>query len=190
MLKVKNPFPILKNTDLRSAGILLLLFLAVFQLWFNNTNSTQATSAFVAQVRFYGEFRIGDGPWQPIVEGDHIPATSGDVTLRGDFHLLTPDGEGSAFAGWHLEDGTALVASDLVEEHLTVRADWIRMPFSNLCNSRWYTDTVGALDGDTLAAGGKTVSLIPNREIARTMFRACFTAWQASLKLLSSRLSE
>ena len=93
MLKVKNPFPILKNTDLRSAGILLLLFLAVFQLWFNNTNSTQATSAFVAQVRFYGEYRIGDGPWQPIVEGDHIPATSGDVTLRGDFHMLTPDGE-------------------------------------------------------------------------------------------------
>ena len=112
--------------------------------------------------------------------------------LEGDSYgkLLTPDGEGSAFAGWYREDGTPLLAGDLVEEHLIVRADWIRMPFSNLCNSRWYTETVGALDGDSLSAGVNSVSLIPNREIARTMFRACFTAWQASLKLLSNRLSE
>ena len=112
--------------------------------------------------------------------------------LEGDSYgkLLTPDGEGSAFAGWYREDGTPLLAGDLVEEHLIVRADWIRMPFSDLCNSRWYSETVGALDCDGQSTGIYSVSLIPNREIARTMFRACFTAWQASLKLLSNRLSE
>lgn len=47
----------------------------------------------VAQVRFYGEYRIGDGQWQEIMEGQHIPATKGDVTLRGNFHTLTPDGQ-------------------------------------------------------------------------------------------------
>ena len=93
MLKDNNKFPIVKKSHLQTAGILLLLFLAVLQLWFNNANSNQAVSALVAQVRFYGEYRIGDGPWKAIVEGEHIPASSGDVTLRGDFHMLTPDGE-------------------------------------------------------------------------------------------------
>ena len=62
-------------------------------MWFNHVNSTQAISATVAKVRFYGEYRIGDRQWQEITEGQHIPATKGDVTLRGNFHMLTPDGE-------------------------------------------------------------------------------------------------
>lgn len=76
-----------------TAGILLLLSLAVLLLWFNAVNSMQAISATAAKVRFYGEYRIGDGPWQEIVEGKHISSTKGDVTLRGNFHMLTPDGE-------------------------------------------------------------------------------------------------
>ena len=53
----------------------------------------QAESALIAQVYFDGEYRIADGPWQQIVKGKHIPSTEGDVTLRGNFHMLTPDGE-------------------------------------------------------------------------------------------------
>ena len=75
------------------AGVLLLLVLAAVLLWFNSANSMQAASATVAKLRFYGEYRIGDGQWQEIVEGQHISATKGDVTLRGNFHLLTPDDE-------------------------------------------------------------------------------------------------
>ena len=78
---------------LQIAGILLLLLLALLLLWFNSANSNQAVSAMAAQVRFYGEYRIGDGPFQLIEEGQHIPATKGDVTLRGNFHILAPDGE-------------------------------------------------------------------------------------------------
>ena len=89
----KNKFRILQNEHMQIAGILLLLFLAVLLLWFNNINNMQAVSAIAAKVRFYGEYRIDDGPWQEIVEGQHIPATKGDVTLRGNFHMLTPDGE-------------------------------------------------------------------------------------------------
>ena len=73
--------------------MLLLLLIAVVLLWHSNTTSNQAIPALVAQVYFDGEYRIADGPWQKIVEGEHIPATKGDVTLRGNFHLLTPDGE-------------------------------------------------------------------------------------------------
>ena len=80
-------------TKLAIAGILLLLLLAVILLWQGNATSNQAFPAMVAQVYFDGEYRIADGPWQKIVAGEHIPATKGDVTLRGNFHMLTPDGE-------------------------------------------------------------------------------------------------
>ena len=82
-----------KNSYLQVVGILLLIFLAALMMWFNHVNSTQAISPTVAKVQFYGEYRIGDGQWREITEGQHIPATKGDVTLRGNFHMLTPDGE-------------------------------------------------------------------------------------------------
>ena len=89
---IKRIYTFLKK-HLPVAGVSLMLSLAVLLLWFNSTNSRQAYPAMVAQVRFYGEYRIGDEPWQEITEGKHIPATKGDVTLRGNFHMLTPDGE-------------------------------------------------------------------------------------------------
>lgn len=93
MSGVQHKVPKLNHSQLQVAGILMLLFLAVLLLLFNHLNSSQATSAMAAQVRFEGEYRIGDGSWQEITEGQHIPATKGDVTLRGNFHMLTPDGE-------------------------------------------------------------------------------------------------
>ena len=93
MPNAKNRLQIFKISYLQVAGILLLIIFAALMMWFNHVNSTQAISATVAKVRFYGEYRIGDRPWQEITEGQHIPATRGDVTLRGNFHMLTPDGE-------------------------------------------------------------------------------------------------
>ena len=93
MLNSKNKFYIFKNSYLQITGMILLIILAGSLLWFNSTNSNQAIAAIPAQVRFYGEYRIGEGQWQEITEGQHIPATKGDVTLRGNFHMLTPDGE-------------------------------------------------------------------------------------------------
>ena len=93
MNETKNRSHILSSSQLQLAGILLLGLLAVLLLWSNRTNNNQAISAMVAQVRFYGDYRVGDGPWETIEEGKHIPATQGDVTLRGNFHMLTPDGE-------------------------------------------------------------------------------------------------
>ena len=83
----------LKKSHFLIAGVLLLLLFAVFLLWFNNSTSMQADAALLAQVYFDGEYRIEDGEWRRIMDGGHIPATQGDVTLRGNFHMLTPDGE-------------------------------------------------------------------------------------------------
>ena len=82
-----------KSTTITFAGVLLLLLSAVLLLWHGNANSMQATPAMVAQVYFDGEYRIAGGEWQKIVKGKHISSTDGDVTLRGNFHMLTPDGE-------------------------------------------------------------------------------------------------
>ena len=92
MSSFKNRLHTLKS-HIPVAGILLLLILAGSLLLFLNINNTQAISAMAAQVRFYGEYRIEDGPWQTITEGQHIPTTKGDVTLRGNLHMLAPDGE-------------------------------------------------------------------------------------------------
>ena len=86
-------FPFLNKRTLLVAGIVAVLLLAVALLWHGNATSYQATPALLAQVYFDGEYRIADGPWQKIVKGNHISSTEGDVTLRGNFHMVAPDGE-------------------------------------------------------------------------------------------------
>ena len=98
MPNFKNKF---KPSYLRVAGTIFILFLALLLLWYGNANSRQSASALMAQVRFEGEYRIADGPWQEIVAGKHIPATRGDVTLRGNFHMYAPDGE---YVGIYTDD--------------------------------------------------------------------------------------
>ena len=93
MSNSKQKAHIFKSSYLWVAGVLLLLLFASLMMWFNTVNSTQAISASVAKVRFYGEYRIGNGQWCEITDGQHIPATKGDVILRGNFHMLTPDDE-------------------------------------------------------------------------------------------------
>ena len=93
MPSLKNRVYSFKNSYLQVAGILVLLLLAALLLCFNSVNSSQAIGATAAQVRFEGEYRIEDGPWQTIAEGTHISATKGDVTLRGNLHLYSPGGE-------------------------------------------------------------------------------------------------
>ena len=93
MPKLKNKFYIFKHAHLQVTGVIFILLLALALLWHGNATSNQAIPALVAQVYFDGEYRIADGSWQEIVEGEHIPSTKGDVTLRGNFHTLTPDGE-------------------------------------------------------------------------------------------------
>ena len=89
--KTRKPF--LNTTTLHIIGILLIFSLAVALLWHVNANSMQAIPAMTAGVYFDGEYRIADGDWQEIVKENHIPSTYGDVTLRGNFHMVAPDGE-------------------------------------------------------------------------------------------------
>ncbi len=80
-------------TGLKIVGVILVFLLAIMLLWNGNANSMQAVPALMADVYFDGEYRIADGEWQKIVKGQHISSTEGDVTLRGNFHMLAPDGQ-------------------------------------------------------------------------------------------------
>ena len=91
MKENKASFP--NRTTLQIVGVLVVCFSALLLLWYGNANSMQATPAMTAQVYFDGEYRIADGEWQKIEKDKHISATQGDVTLRGNFHMLAPDGE-------------------------------------------------------------------------------------------------
>ena len=116
MSGLNNRFQTGKKIPLYTVGILLLILLSLALLWFNNANSNQASSAMAAQVYFDGEYCIGDGPWQKIVQGEHIPATKGDVILKGNFHLLDPEG---GYVG--IFDGGVPLAFYTDHIHLTFR---------------------------------------------------------------------
>ena len=68
MGNIKYKFQKIKKSYLGFASILLLLLLAAFLLWFNNSNSMQAMPALVGDVYFEGEYRIALFP-------DHINLT-------------------------------------------------------------------------------------------------------------------
>ena len=79
----KDKLKKIKKSHLLIAGVVLLVLLFVSLLWFNDSTSVQAEQTLHIEVYFEGEYRIADGPWMTYVEGEHIPATKGDVTLRG-----------------------------------------------------------------------------------------------------------
>ena len=53
-------------------------------------HNSQAEWAIIPDIKFVGEYKIGDGEWRPVVEGEHIPATKGDVKLKGVLEILDP----------------------------------------------------------------------------------------------------
>ena len=86
MSRLVNKLKNIKKTHFIIAGILLLISLAVFLLFFDDSNAVQAAPTVNIELYFEGEYRIADGDWKPYVEGEHIPAPKGYVTLRGNFH--------------------------------------------------------------------------------------------------------
>lgn len=74
-------------------GYILVLGIMVTLLVYNMLGSNQSMPASYLDVYFEGEYRIGDGEWQKIIEGKHISATKGDVFLKGTFHTKIPNGE-------------------------------------------------------------------------------------------------
>ena len=86
MLSLINRIENVKKSHLLIAGVVLLILLFISLLWFSDSTSVQAELPLSIEVYFEGEYRVADGPWMTYVEGEHIPATKGDVTLRGNLY--------------------------------------------------------------------------------------------------------
>jgi hypothetical protein len=74
-------------------GIVCLFLLLALAIVKGNLNSNQAVRPTGANIYFEGEYSIDGGSWHKIEKEEHIPATQGDVTLRGRFHMESPDGQ-------------------------------------------------------------------------------------------------
>ncbi|MBO7319828.1 MAG: histidine kinase [Clostridia bacterium] len=73
------------------AAVLLFFVLSCTLLINAILNNSQAEWAIVPDIRLVGEYKIGDGEWIPIVEGEHISATKGDVMLKGVLEICDPE---------------------------------------------------------------------------------------------------
>lgn len=82
-----------KKIPFAMIGIISVLAVMLLLLWVNIANSQQSFPAFYPNIYFSGEYKLADGQWNTVKAGQHIPATKGDVTLRGQFHMVAPDGE-------------------------------------------------------------------------------------------------
>ena len=73
------------------ASVILFFVLSCTLIVNAVVNNSQADWAIVPDIRLVGEYKIADGEWKPIVEGEHIPATKGDVMLKGVLEICDPE---------------------------------------------------------------------------------------------------
>ena len=83
----------MKKVKYSIIGYALIIILAVVLLFLMCRNNGQSIEAMTLRVTFQGEYKIADGEWKPIVKGEKISSTDGDVTLKGYFQAETEDGE-------------------------------------------------------------------------------------------------
>ena len=84
--KIKN-----YKQNLIIASVLLFFVLSCAMIVNSVLNNSQSDFAIIPDIRFVGEYKIGDGEWKPVVEGEHISATKGDVMLKGVLEICDPE---------------------------------------------------------------------------------------------------
>lgn len=92
-------FKAFKKIPWPKIGVICLFVLFALLIVKSSVNNNQAVMPTGANIYFEGEYSIDGGVWNKIEEGQHIPATEGDVTLRGRFHMSAPGGEYIGLAG-------------------------------------------------------------------------------------------
>ena len=83
----------IKKMPMGLFGWLFLIIVCMVSLAVISINPSKAIPASTLTASFSGEYKIDTGEWQTIPEDGHISATKGEVTLRGKFNVLLPDGE-------------------------------------------------------------------------------------------------
>ena len=110
-------------------GIVFIIVSSILLLWHGNANSNQSIPTSPASVYFAGEYRIDDGDWKEIEKGEHISSTQGDVTLRGNFHMLKPNGE-----YWKMFSGGEIDAIAFYTNHINITICEVDRPSYSIDN--------------------------------------------------------
>ena len=87
------------------ASLILFFVLAGVMLIDAVANNSQSEFAIIPDIKLVGEYKIADDKWKPIVEGEHISSTKGDVMLRGYLEILNPE-TNEAFG--HITEGSLM----------------------------------------------------------------------------------
>ncbi len=135
-------------------GLVALVLLGIVLLVMVCSHSNQAFAAVPMKVSFQGEYKVGDGDWNPIVKGESISAMDGDVTLKGYFQLESPDGK--EVVG-HASKG-APIALYLNHIHCDLTVNGENYPFSaeepligvSACGKQWVTYEYTGTETDTV----------------------------------------
>ena len=77
----------LKRTKGMIAILVILIAAGFLTTIFKSHKNSQAISPFLIPLSFEGEYSLGDGPWQELTQGSHIPAGHKDLHLRGRFDI-------------------------------------------------------------------------------------------------------
>lgn len=84
---------IIKKLPLGLIGCLFLIVVCAVSFAVISVNPSKAIPASALTASFSGEYKVADGEWIPITENEHISSVQGEVTLRGKFIVLLPNGE-------------------------------------------------------------------------------------------------
>ena len=85
-MKIKN-----NKLNLIYATVMLFFVLSCALVINGVINNSQAEWAIIPDIKFIGEYKIGDDEWQPVVAGEHISATKGDIKLKGVLEIVNPE---------------------------------------------------------------------------------------------------
>ena len=91
--KTKKWINAIKKLPIAFIGSLFFIAICVTSLKIISTNTSLSKAPTSLSISFSGKYRIEDGEWQEITKDGHISATKGEVTLRGKFIVLLPNGE-------------------------------------------------------------------------------------------------
>ena len=115
------------------AIVVSLLFLK------DDLTSMQSMYAIIPEIVFEGEYKVGDGEWETYKRGVHIPATKGDVDLKGEWKLYY-EGEalGNVMPGTDIALYGNHVAIEIIEGDLITNVGpEIEQIYPSSCEKNW-----------------------------------------------------
>lgn len=137
-----------------------------YSLDLNNFN-TDDHAWYLSVYELVGEFYTSDEPAEYKVtitfdmngHGEQVaPLKIDQGTAAGNFEFATPTEAGYWFVGWYKEDNKSFTNSDVLNENITLRAEWVKKGFTTEVVAELPANARKIQAGDVLT--GKTVYLV------------------------------